>query len=201
MTQSPDREHIIVIGASAGGLKPMTEILDMLRPGIDAPVVVAVHSGEHSKLAQVLARSSALPVQAVSDRATLHPGTVYVCPGGKQSRIDGRNLQISETQPGMLYQPSVDVLFETAAAQYGAGIIAVVLSGVMKDGTRGARAVFDAGGVMLVQSPAEAQFSAMPQSIITNDHPNAVLLAEDIAQRLYEIAGERGLLRRSGQRA
>ncbi|KIC50315.1 chemotaxis protein CheB [Tateyamaria sp. ANG-S1] len=197
MTQSHNQEHIIVIGASAGGLKPMTEVLSVLPHNLNAPIVVAIHGGRLSQLTEVLTRTASLPVRKATDGQALERGVIAVCPGGEHTRIEGRVLRLGRLPDAARFQPSVNLLFRSAAEHYGAGTVAVVLSGNLNDGTEGAQDVHAVGGVMLVQAPAEADYPSMPASIVLHDHPDAVLQAEDIAGRLLELVGSRGLVRAS----
>ena len=194
MTQAPDQDHIIVIGASAGGLKPMSEVLSVLPRNLNAPIVVAIHGGHLSQLTEVLTRTASLPVQKATDGMALEPGVIAVCPGGEHTRIEGRVLRLGRLPDAARFQPSVDLLFRSAAEHYGPGTVAVVLSGNRNDGTAGARAVHEAGGVMLVPLPREADYPSMPASIVLHDHPDAILLTEDIAKRLLDLVGANGLI-------
>lgn len=188
-------DSIIVIGASAGGLEPMIDVLKVLPPNLDAPVVVAIHGGHLSKLTEVLTSRVRLPVRKATDGQQLIPGVIAVCPGGEHTRIDGRVLRLGRLADAARFQPSVDLLFQTAAESYGAGTVGVVLSGNLNDGMRGAQAIHEAGGHMLVQAPGEAAYASMPASIVLHDHPDAVLRAQDIPERLLEFVGARGLVR------
>ncbi len=173
----------------------MSEVLSVLPRNLNAPVVVAIHGGHLSKLTEVLTRTASLPVRKATDGMALEPGVIAVCPGGEHTRIEGRVLRLGRAPDAARFQPSVDLLFRSAAEHYGAGTVAVVLSGNLNDGTAGAQAVHEAGGVMLVQLPREADYPSMPASVVLHDHPDAVLLAEDIADRLRELVGARGLVR------
>ncbi len=188
-------ESIIVIGASAGGLEPMIDVLKVLPPNLDAPVVVAIHGGELSKLTEVLTTKVKLPVRKATDGQALNRGVIAVCPGGEHTRIEGRVLRLGRLSDAARFQPSVDLLFRSAAESYGAGTVAVVLSGNLNDGTLGAQAIHEAGGCTLVQAPGEAAYSSMPSSVVLHDHPDAVLKAQDIPGRLLDLVGERGLVR------
>lgn len=188
-------DSIIVIGASSGGLEPMINVLRVLPRNLDAPVVVAIHGGEFSKLTEVLTTKVLLPVQKATDGQALERGVIAVCPGGEHTRIEGRVLRLGRLPDAARFQPSVDLLFRSAAESYGAGTVAVVLSGNLDDGTKGAQAVHEAGGCMLVQAPGEAAYSSMPASIVLHEHPDAELKAEHIAQRLLDMVGARGLVR------
>ncbi|MEX0367791.1 MAG: chemotaxis protein CheB [Ruegeria sp.] len=188
-------ESIIVIGASAGGLEPMIEVLKVLPHSLDAPVVVAIHGGQMSKLTEVLTGRVRLPVRKATDGQRLERGVIVVCPGGEHTRIDGRVLRLGRLPDAARFQPSVDLLFRSAAEHYGAGTVGVVLSGNLNDGTLGAQSIHAAGGAMLVQAPGEAAYASMPASIVLHDHPDAVLKAEDIPARLQDLVGARGMVR------
>ncbi len=84
-------------------------------------------------------------------------------------------------------RPSIDVLFESAARVWGESLIAVILSGANNDGTKGMRAVKEAGGLAIVQEPASATTPVMPQAVIDAGAVDEVLELKEIGQRLIEL--------------
>src|SRR5882724_9182578 len=85
-------------------------------------------------------------------------------------------------------RPAVDPLFRSAAARYGERVVGVLLSGMGADGVSGLTAIKKAGGMSLVQSPAEARFESMPVAAICEDHVDAVLTVEELAAVLAQLA-------------
>jgi two-component system chemotaxis response regulator CheB len=96
------------------------------------------------------------------------PGTVYFAPPDYHLLVErDRCLSLSNEEPVNFSRPSVDVLFESAADAYGKDLLAIILSGANEDGTKGARAVSEAGGIVVVQSPDSAEARMMPESALT----------------------------------
>lgn len=182
-------DKVIAIGASAGGLSALRDLLAELPEDFAAPIVVAVHGNEESRLAEVLerTRSIALPARRLEDGDTLEKGVVHVVPGATHAFFADGHMRISDATRTSGYRPSIDALFITMAAEYGENAVGVVLSGMLNDGMRGAQVIFDTGGVTVVQDPADAEYAAMPQSVINQDHPRTVLPADELGRWLRDL--------------
>lgn len=180
--QTSGRQPVIAIGGSAGALHAVKDLLGELPATFAAPIVLALHSLPESRLAELLQldRRLKIDIRQATDGDALTPGTVHVVPGARHGLFSGNRLKISEPVEGSGFRPSIDALFMTLATEHGPNAIAVVLSGTMKDGMRGAQVIYDMGGKTVVQDPGEAAYGEMPRSVINADHPNDVLTAEDI---------------------
>ncbi|MEB3242947.1 MAG: chemotaxis protein CheB [Cyanobacteriota bacterium] len=180
--------HVVVIGASAGGLQALADLVSQLRPSSRAAFVIAQHlSPDHSsQLVSLLKRASALPVEAASDRMPLQAGQILVIPPNTDARIEAGLVQLEAPKPRFGPSPSLDVLFDSQARACGEGAVAVVLSGTGSDGAFGLRAVGAHGGLILVQSPESAQFDAMPTAAIALGHPDLVADPKTLGARLSE---------------
>lgn len=183
---------MIAIGASAGGLSALKDLLAELPPGLDAPIVIAVHSNPASKLKESLQISSSLDIKTAKDGEILEKGIVYVVPGAKHAFFRNGGLRLSTVVRDSGFRPSIDALFMSMASEYGQKAIAVVLSGLMKDGMRGAQVIFDMGGRTIVQDPKDAQYASMPNGVIFNDHPDAILKASDLGRWIASTVGTTG---------
>jgi two-component system CheB/CheR fusion protein len=161
-------DRVVVIGASAGGLEAIQELLGPLPPGGTATYVVAQHlAPEHpSQLVELLRRCTRLPVVAATDLTPLQPGQIVVLPPNCDASFDGDSLRLVPPEPRFGPSPSIDALFESLAASWGERGVAVVLSGTGSDGACGLRAVGGAGGLTLVQAPESARFDGMPRAAI-----------------------------------
>lgn len=159
-------EHLVAIGASAGGVDALSTLVATLPADFPAPIIVAQHLDPRrpSHLHDILARHSALAVRMVEDRERLAPGTVYVVPSQRHVEIRGREAHLTSDGTGRP-QPSVDLLLASAAEAYGEHLTAVILTGSGSDGAEGARRVKLAGGTVVVQDPATAQFPGMPLAL------------------------------------
>ena len=173
----PSSPYLVVVGASAGGVEALKELLTLLPADLPAAVCATLHlaSGTRSMLADVLRRRSALPVRAAADDEELEPGTVYIAqPDSHLVVVDGR-LVVARGARENGYRPSVDVLLRSAALAHGPKVVGVVLTGMLDDGTAGLAAVARYGGTALVQDPDEAEFSSMPRNALSGT-PGAVAL-------------------------
>lgn len=183
-------KNVVAIGASAGGVRAICDLIKELPDHLDAPIVIAVHSLPDSKLTEVLQATTRLPVKEVEDGDVLQNGCIHVVPGAKHVFFQNGALKLSQLVHDSGFRPSIDALFMTMAAEYGDRAVAVILSGTLKDGMRGAQVVFDVGGRTIVQDPREAAFDGMPNSIIFNDHPEKILPAADLGRWLTKELGE-----------
>lgn len=182
---------VVAIGASAGGLSAITDLIGELPETVDAPIVIAVHSSENSILSKALKNVSTRNIKLVEDNELLKAGWIYVLPGARHGFFKNGRIQLSGHVQDSGFRPSIDALFMTLAAEYGDRAIAVVLSGMLKDGMRGAQVIYDMGGQTIVQDPADAEYASMPSSVIDNDHPETVRSAADLGVWLGKLIGKR----------
>lgn len=164
-------DRVVVLGTSTGGPQALTQVARMLPSDFPAPLVIALHipPGYTEALARRLNEECALEVVEASDGLPLRPGLVVVARAGahvKLARTDGVDVVRVDVRPiEALYRPSVDVLFESAAEVWGARTVAVVLTGMGDDGTRGARRVHEVGGAVLTEAESTCVVYGMPRSV------------------------------------
>jgi two-component system CheB/CheR fusion protein len=158
--------QLVVIGSSAGGIEALSRVVTSLPADFPVPIVIAQHLDPRrpSHLREILARHTPLPVRTVTQRESLEAGTVYVVPSNRHVELTDHELRLRQPTGGSI-APSVDVLLESASRVYGAGLIAVILTGSGSDGSVGARHVKLAGGTVVIENPATAMFPSMPSSI------------------------------------
>lgn len=159
----------IVIGGSSGGIDALSALLPALPAATRAAVLVVMHlpRDKPSLLATIFRQRCALALQEAQDKEPVMPGTVYFAPPDYHLLVDaGPRIALSVDAPVHYSRPSIDVLFESAADQYGERLIGIVLSGANDDGALGLRAVAQAGGTTIVQDPASAAMPAMPQAAL-----------------------------------
>ncbi len=153
----------IAIGGSAGALPVLKDLLPRLPAGLSVSVMVVLHvpSGRPTLLPELFSRLS-VPVDEAFDKAPPTAG-VWFAPSGYHLHVerDG-HLALSVDPPVLHSRPSIDVLFESAAAAHGQGLVALLLSGASADGAEGLRAVVAAGGLALAQDPDSAMCPVMP---------------------------------------
>lgn len=161
-------QRFVVIGASAGGVEALIELIGSLPSDLAAPVGIVIHipSDAQTLLPQILARRSRLRVALVEDGITWENGTVYVAEADHHMIIQGPLLRSVRGPRENRHRPSIDPLFRSAAMELGPNAIGVVLTGSLDDGTAGLIAIKQRGGVALVQDPNEALYPSMPRSAL-----------------------------------
>jgi two-component system CheB/CheR fusion protein len=186
---SEDLAGLVVIGASAGGIDALSEVLGPLGPSFPAPIVVAQHTqpSRASHLAEILGRRTNLAVATVEGQESLRPATVYVVPSDHHVVITDHMVEAQETA-GDRPSPSIDRLLASAAEIFGERLIAVILSGMGTDGVAGASEVKAHGGTVVIQNPETAAQPAMPRALPPTI-VDFVANADRMGELLTELAG------------
>lgn len=159
----------VVIGASAGGVETLLQLLPALDPRSRAAFMIVLHLPRQrpSLLTEVFAPRCALPVVEAEDKAPIERGTVYFAPPDYHLLLDpGPSLALSVDDPVLYSRPSIDVLFQSAADLYGERVLGIVLTGASEDGARGLAAIAGAGGGTIVQNPTEAAAPTLPRAAL-----------------------------------
>ena len=158
----------VFIGASAGGIEPLKELVHELPPEYPFPIFVVVHIPPYvsSCLPEVLGRATALPVCHPKDGELIVAGKIYVAPPDHHLLVDGPNVAVKKGPKENRFRPSIDALFRSGAYTYGPSAIGIVLSGVLDDGTSGLWSIKRLGGTAITQQPEEARFDTMPRSAL-----------------------------------
>jgi len=180
----------IVIGASAGGVEALMNLLGPLREGFVLPIIVVLHLPDErrSQLAEVFARRVALPVLEALDKTPVEPGTLYFAsPGYHLSVEHDRSFSLSLEDRVHHSRPAIDYLFESAADAYGPTLAAVLLTGANQDGAQGLSQVKQRGGLTIVQDPDDAQVATMPQAALDIVQPDHILTLRGIGRLLVEL--------------
>ena len=182
--------NIIVIGASAGGIPAVNEVISSLAPGMDLAVVVVIHVSRKSNaqhIANIFQRNSALAVRVAERGMSLQKGHLYVAPPEHQLMVKDDKLLLTNGPHENKYRPSIDVLFRSAAVHYRNRSIGIILTGLFEDGTSGMYTINHCGGICIIQNPAEAQFSDMPQSVLNKIKVNFKANLKEIPAIINEI--------------
>lgn len=159
---------VVVIGASAGGIEALQQLLRGLPADLDAAILIALHTSKHagSLLPHILQRASNMPAQHPEDRTPLRKGHVYIAPPDFHMILEGNLIRTVQGPRENLHRPAIDPLFRSAAASFGSRVIGIVLTGLLDDGTYGLMVVRARGGEAIVQDPETALFSSMPRSAL-----------------------------------
>ncbi|MEP6860711.1 MAG: chemotaxis protein CheB [Deltaproteobacteria bacterium] len=179
-------QRVVGIGASAGGLEPLRQVLAALPTDTGLAIVVLQHlpPSQTGKLAAVLASATKLPVIDAIDGHRVAPNTVVVVPPRTSAALVRGALVLRVATGGGRPRQPIDGLFTSLASALGARAVGVVLSGSANDGTAGLHAIRKAGGMTIVQDPATAQFDEMPRSALADNVAALVLAPAEIGARL-----------------
>jgi two-component system, chemotaxis family, CheB/CheR fusion protein len=182
----------VAIGTSAGGVHALQVFFESLPNDIDAAFVVIVHldPGRQSELSSILAARTKMSVTQVSGLTPMEPRHVYVIPPNRQLRVTDEHLATAEFDQPRWQRAPIDIFFRSLANQHGDDF-AIVLSGAGSDGALGIKAVKEAGGIILVQEPDEAEYGSMPRSAVATGLADFVLPVREIAARLPELIRNR----------
>jgi two-component system chemotaxis response regulator CheB len=182
---------MIAIGASMGGVEALQKIAAGLPPDIPAAVCVVQHIGRNaSVMPELLRRSGPLPAVHAAHGTAIRPGHIYVAPPDHHLLVERGTTRLTRGPRENWARPAIDPLFRSAAATYAHCVIAVVLTGLLNDGTAGLRAVRAAGGVAVVQDPADAPAPDMPWSALRHAGADFRVRLADIPDLLTRLAGE-----------
>jgi two-component system chemotaxis response regulator CheB len=162
--------NLIVIGASAGGVEALTKLVKQLPADLNAAVVIVLHvaSKSPSVLHYILNSAGKLPAFEAQDGQAINTGQIYVAPSDYHLLVRLGYLQLKQGPKENHHRPAIDPLFRSAARAYGKRVIAVVMTGMLDDGTAGLIAVKMRDGVAVVQHPDDALYPGMPESAVEN---------------------------------
>jgi two-component system chemotaxis response regulator CheB len=189
------RVDAVVVGASAGGVEALCEILPAIPARLRAPVFIVLHlpRDRPSLLAGIFGARSPRPVREPLDKDPIEPGVIYVAPPDYHMLVDaGPHVALSADALVNFSRPSIDVLFESAADFYGERLLGIILTGANEDGAEGLAAVHRAGGVTVVQQPAGAQATVMLLSALKRTPAAFVLSLPEIASLLRALEPPEG---------
>ena len=194
MTKPINPEHrvrdVIVIGASAGGIRAVSEVLSRLPKDLPAFIGVVIHRGavSASNWSTTLGRNTNMRVIEPADGDLLVSGFVYVAPSDCHMTFEGGRIALDAGVKEHHTRPAVDPLFESAARAYGPRVVGVVLTGGGHDGMQGLLNITHVGGLSIVQKPSEAEHASMPEYAIEHDHVLAALSTDEIGDALVLLA-------------
>ena len=180
---------IVGIGASAGGLDAFEAFFRACPVDTGMAFVLVPHldPGHASLLAEILQRSTAMPVVEALDQIAVAPNHVYVIPPNREMAILNGLLQLSVPELVRGQRMPIDTFLRSLAEDQDDRAIGIILSGTATDGTLGLRAILGSGGVCMVQEPATAKYDGMPSSAINAGYATHILPVEDMPAMLVEV--------------
>jgi two-component system, chemotaxis family, protein-glutamate methylesterase/glutaminase len=187
---TPDAPHVVVFGASAGGVPVLQHIVTTLPRDFPAIMCAVVHipSWRRSLLPAVLSLDDRTAVEPVN-RQPLVPSRLYVAAPDHHLIVEKGEAVLWHGPKENSHRPAVNALFRSAAVAYGSTVIGVVLSGALEDGSTGLWWIKRHGGVAVVQDPRDAQFPSMPRSALSTVDVDYCLPGHEIAPLLVRLVG------------
>jgi two-component system chemotaxis response regulator CheB len=164
-------KNVIVIGASAGGLKAISELVSKIPGDLPIAIFVVIHVARASMpqvIIQQLQKNTTYRCLLPQGEEKIQPGCLYLAPPDFHMLVKADTVKLIKGPHENRWRPSIDVLFRSAAAVFDSRIIGIILSGMLDDGTSGMAAIKRSGGTCIVQEPAEAEYTDMPQSVLNN---------------------------------
>lgn len=178
---------VVAIGVSTGGPNVLAELIPRLPADLPTPILIVQHMPASflDSLAQRLDAACSIGVRHAVAGDPLRPGMVYIAPGDRHMVVEpsanGLRIALSDEAPENSCRPSADVLFRSVARTFGARSLAVVLTGMGADGTRGCRDIHEAGGQVIVQDAATSVIWGMPGQVVDAGLADEVLPLDQIA--------------------
>jgi two-component system chemotaxis response regulator CheB len=182
-------QPVIVMGASAGGVKALFELAATLPRDFPAPILFVQHTGAHpSELSRLVSARGPNPAVTAADGDVPRPGTIHIAPPDQHMLLEGPVIRLSNGPKENHARPAIDPLFRSAALSCGPRAIGVVLTGMLDDGSAGLRAIKDCGGTAVVQDPADAQAPSMPRCALACVEADHVVLLAALGPLLHKLA-------------
>ncbi len=194
-----ERNFIVGIGASAGGLEALSDLIGALPDDLGVPYIVVQHlSPTHrSMMVPLLARETSMLVKDAEDGETPLANVIYVTPANWNIILKDGQMRLLVPGKTVLPKPSATDLFNSMAEEKGEDAIGVILSGTGSDGAAGIAAIKAAGGFTFAQNPEAAKYNGMPQAAISTGCVEWVLNCRGIAEEITAIARAHGLINRT----
>jgi two-component system chemotaxis response regulator CheB len=183
-------KNIVVIGASAGGIKAVTQLVDGLPAGLPIAVFIVIHMSKQSQapvIVQSLQKLTTYNCKVAANDEDIEVGHIYLAPADHHLLLKPGKMRLIYGPHENRWRPSIDVLFRSAAAAYGSQVTGVILSGLLDDGTSGMSAIKRSGGICIVQEPLEAEYDDMPFNVINNVPVDHRVLIQDMGYIIADV--------------
>jgi two-component system, chemotaxis family, protein-glutamate methylesterase/glutaminase len=186
------KRDIIVIGASAGGVYALKELVTSLPADFKATIFVVLHVSPSSPsfLPDILNHAGPLKASHPHDGELIEQGHIYIASPDHHLLVENDKVVVKKGPKENRFRPSIDALFRSAAYSYGPRVIGVVLTGLLDDGTSGMWSVKRLGGMGIVQEPDDAMYASMPDSVLQYVNVDYQVPVSDLASLLAELIQE-----------
>ncbi len=180
---------IVAIGASAGGLKALSEVLSVLPSDLPVPILIVQHLDPRHKslMAEILQRHCKMKVKEAVHDEPIQKSIVYVATPNKHMLVSDGRIALTSSAFVHFTRPSIDLLFESVAADFGDRAIGVILTGTGRDGSMGIKAIKERGGTTMAQDESTSEHFGMPQAAIATGAVDFVLPVQDIAPAIVAL--------------
>ncbi len=182
---------IVCVGGSAGGSVAFVQVLRHLSPETGAAIVVVNHIRKTpARLHNILPYSTKLPVELITEGLPIQPNHIFIVPANCDLHLLGGMFRLTPISKPNGWPVVITVFLRSLAQNWGGKLVAVIVSGLDADGAGALREIKEAGGITIAQAPDTAEWSDMPASAIKTGYIDYILPAEDIAQKIAQIANE-----------
>ena len=189
-TSNKHPKFIAVIGASAGGLDALKEMVQHFQQGLDVAYCIVLHLSRKAigdYVVPSLSKVTSLPCHLAEDGAPIEKDSIYVARPNQHLLVKDNHFILGGGPEENRFRPSIDVLFRSAAVAYSSYAIGIILSGLLNDGTSGMSAIKRSGGTCIVQDPNQAEYPDMALSVINNMEVNHVATLSEIGELIANI--------------
>ena len=182
--------NMVVIGTSTGGMTALQTIFACFPADFPLPVTIVIHRGKESAehLTRLLQKNCHLPVKEIEDKMPIDSGKIFLAPPEYHVLVDQDNFSLSIDEPVHYARPSIDVLFESAAAIFTNKLVGIILTGAGQDGAEGLVEIKRRGGFTIVQEPASAECGILPKAAIDKGDVDKILRLEEIGDFLCQLS-------------
>lgn len=182
------KKTLVALGASAGGTAALYDFFDNTLPD-DVSYVITTHLYPHIKstLTSLIRKHAAIEVCEVEEDTAILPDKIYVMPENKVMYIDGEMLVLKPRDLSIKVNMAIDIFFKSLADNYCFNIIAIVLSGLGRDGTMGIKAISNNGGIIIAQEPSSAGEKNMPQEAIDSGYADFIMNPKKMPEQVIKI--------------
>lgn len=184
-----DKDCFVVgIGLSAGGMNPLFDFFSSIpeNPGVAFIVVQHLKRDYQSQMKKILSKYTHLPVNTILDGEAVLPNRIYLMPENTTVSIKDRRLFLEARKAEDIINYAIDDFFISLAKDVKEKSIGIILSGMGTDGTKGAIAIEQACGIIIVQHPDSSEYDGMTNSVVYGDHPDYILDPKDMGKHLLE---------------
>ncbi|HKZ67318.1 MAG TPA: chemotaxis protein CheB [Chitinophagaceae bacterium] len=183
--------YIAGVGASAGGINAVSELLSQFTPAMHVAVLIVIHLSKAVMGDIIVARlqkNTSLPCKIAEDNEIIKPGNIYLAPPDAHLLVKENRLLVGHGPAENRFRPSIDVLFRSMAVNHGEKAIGIILTGFLNDGTSGMLAIKESGGHCIVQDPNEAEYPDMPLSVAETLNVDHCVSLKQMGKIILEIS-------------